>query len=296
MFSLLPIQQIPNGLLPHYKGGVDVLRLDKVHTIVSGNKWFKLKYYLEEAKAGHFESIATFGGAFSNHIIASAYAAKLSGLTSIGIIRGERPAVLSTTLLEARSHGMELIFVSRQDYKDKAGIQSTIDPDHRHYWIPEGGYGLLGTKGIRELYTATPIWQYTHIFMAVGTGTTLAGIIKGALPYQKITGVSVLKNAHSLSSEIAALLTPEEQKKDWHLLENYHFGGYAKRTPELLDFIKTCDQTVNLPLDFVYTAKAFYSLDKELERCSFPMDARPLFIHTGGLQGNQSLPDGLISI
>lgn len=293
MFSLLPIQKIHHGLLPHYKGGVDVLRLDKVHTIVSGNKWFKLKYYLEEALVGQFKCIATFGGAFSNHIVASAYAAKLSGLLSIGIIRGERPSILSPTLLEAQSHGMKLIFVSRQTYNNKANVQKTADPGSEYYWIPEGGYGLLGTKGIRELFTATPLWEYTHIFMAVGTGTTLAGFIKGALPYQQITGISVLKNAKSLTAEIAALLTPDEQKKDWHLLENYHFGGYAKRTPELLDFMRTCHRTVNLPLDFVYTAKAFFALDRELSERPLSTDGRPLFIHTGGLQGNQSLPKDL---
>lgn len=296
MFSLLPIQKIHDGLLPHYKGQVDVLRLDKVHTIVSGNKWFKLKYFLEAAKSGQFKSIATFGGAYSNHIIACAYAAKLSGLACLGIIRGEQPAALSPTLREARAHGMELIFVSRSDYKDKAGIQQAVDPNGTHYWIPEGGYGLLGTKGIRELYTATPIWTYTHIFMAVGTGTTLAGFIKGALPYQQITGVSVLKNAYSLKEEITALLTPQEIEKDWQLLENYHFGGYAKKTPALLDFMNICAKSVNLPLDFVYTAKAFFALDMELSQAALPPDAKPLFIHTGGLQGNQSLSDGIAGL
>lgn len=292
MFSAIPIQSISNELTPHFKGSIDVLRLDKLHTIVSGNKWFKLNRYLTEAKAKGFDTIATFGGAYSNHIVATAYAAKLMDIQALGVIRGERPILHSHTLQNALDYGMKLQFVSRDDYRAKKALQDRIDPLGELYWISEGGYGCLGADGIRDLFKSAPLWQYTHILTAVGTGTTMAGLIKGAYPYQQIIGVSVLKNQKTLLSEIQALLTEEEKLKNYLLLHEQHWGGYAKKSPALLDFMNKVYQIVKLPLDFVYTAKAFYALVEMLAMTELPRDSRILFIHTGGLQGNLSLEKG----
>ncbi|UAY54550.1 1-aminocyclopropane-1-carboxylate deaminase/D-cysteine desulfhydrase [Arachidicoccus terrestris] len=268
--------------------------MDKIHTIVSGNKWFKLSGYLQQAEQNRAKAIATFGGAYSNHIVATAYAARMKGLTSMGIIRGEKPSVLSHTLENALSYNMKLIFVSRTDYKDKQRMQAMHDPDGNYYWIPEGGYGIQGAAGIRDMLKAVPYWDYTHLVTAVGTGTTMAGLIQGALPYQKVIGMAVLNNQNTITVEMEALLDKQDCRKNYQIITDYTFGGYAKKTPELINFMNKTYQTVKLPLDFVYTAKAFYGLKNYLQNAELSEDSRVLFLHTGGLQGNDSLsPDTL---
>lgn len=294
MFSVLPIQLIDNQLFPHYNGKLAVLRMDKIHTIVSGNKWFKLKYYLQEARSGNFKTIATFGGAYSNHIVATAYAAKLAGIKSIGVIRGEKPDTLSHTLQNALDYGMHLEFVNREAYSNKSALKQNLDPNQDNYWINEGGYGDLGATGIQDLFKSAPLWQYTHLVTAVGTGTTMAGLIRGALPYQQVIGVNVLKNQPDIKNEVKALLSPEQQTKNYLFLAGYEFGGYAKKTPVLIDFMNHVNSIVNLPLDFVYTAKTLYALGEYLKTAELPADSQFLFMHTGGLQGNLSLPPGTL--
>jgi len=294
MFSVIPIQALPPEEDASQQCYIDVLRMDKIHTVVSGNKWFKLTGYLQEAQQKNFKTIATFGGAYSNHIVAAAYAAKMCGLSSVGIIRGEKPAMLSHTLKEALSHNMKLIFVSRSEYRDKAQLRKVHDQDKAYYWIPEGGYGPLGVAGIADMLKGIPYWDYTHLVTAVGTGTTMAGLIRGALPYQQIIGIPVLNNHNSIEAEIRALLGEKQIKSTYQLLPDYTFGGYAKKTPALIDFMNNTYKTVKLPLDFVYTAKAFYGLKAYLQDADLADDSRILFLHTGGLQGNQSLPPGTL--
>jgi len=184
---------------------VDILRLDLLHPIVSGNKWFKLQYYLQDAIAGKKNIIATFGGAYSNHIVATAYAAKEAGLQSMGYIRGENPGKLSATLQDAVKYGMQLAFVDREMYRDKELIiQQNHDP--QFYWIMEGGYGNLGSKGAADILKVIDTSGYSHILCAVGTGTMLSGLIRASLPGQEVTGISVLKNHFGLEEEVDALL------------------------------------------------------------------------------------------
>jgi len=273
---------------------MDVLRLDLVHPVVSGNKWYKLLVYLAEAKEQQ-KIILTFGGAFSNHIVATAAITKTMGLKCIGIIRGEEAPVMSHTLLQAKQYGMDLFFVSREAYKQK------IIPDLVYarysagdlYVIPEGGYGLKGALGATGILMQTAARKYTHILSAVGTGTTLAGLITGSTAAENIIGVSVLKNNHSLKQEIEALL-PAGSNHRFKILHQYHFGGYAKYNAELTRFMNTFYKQTGTPTDFVYTAKAFYAATDLLQTGHFAANDNILLVHTGGLQGNLSLPKGTL--
>jgi 1-aminocyclopropane-1-carboxylate deaminase len=274
---------------------VDVLRLDLVHPVVSGNKWFKLKKYISEATHNAREILVTFGGAYSNHIVATAAAAKLNNFKSVGIIRGEEPKDLSYSLLEALRFGMELFFVSREDYKNKFIPDDIFEKYHQNnlYVIPEGGYGKPGASGAEAILSENETKSYSHILCAVGTGTTLAGMTTAAKPGQNIIGIPVLKNNFSLQHEIENILS-EENKNHFTLMHNYHFGGYAKHTEELLHFMNKFYESTGIPTDFVYTAKAFYAAFDLVDQGYFAQTDKLLLIHTGGLQGNRSLKKGTL--
>ncbi len=287
------IQTIEAGWLRQHLVSLDVLRLDEWHSVVSGNKWFKLQYYLKEAKENGFDRVATFGGAYSNHIVATAFACREIGLQSTGIIRGEQPQMLSHTLRAAEDYGMKLTFVSRDAYKNKEAIKSL---DKNAYWISEGGYGHLGADGAADILSLVDAARYTHLACAVGTGTTLAGLIKTALPHQTVLGFSALKNNMSVVEEVRQLLSDEEKQKPFSLIHDYHFGGYAKYTPGLLTYLNEVWQHHQLPLDFVYTGKAWFGLqDSVMNKEIITAGSRILFIHTGGLQGNLSLSKQALS-
>jgi 1-aminocyclopropane-1-carboxylate deaminase len=273
---------------------IDVLRLDLVHPVISGNKWYKLQVYLAEAKEQQ-KIVLTFGGAFSNHLVATAAAAKTMGLKCIGIIRGEEAPVMSHSLVQAKQNGMDLFFISREAYKQKT-IPDLVYASYSAgdlYMIPEGGYGLKGALGASGILPQTAARKYTHILSAVGTGTTLAGLIRASTAAVKIIGVSVLKNNHSLKQEIEALL-PADSNHRFELLHQYHFGGYAKYNAELTRFMNTFYKQTGIPTDFVYTAKAFYAATDLLQTGLFTTNDSVLLVHTGGLQGNFSLPKGTL--
>lgn len=273
---------------------VRVLRLDKIHPVISGNKWFKLQYYLNEAKEQHKKKIVTFGGAWSNHIVAAAAASKMNGFASAGIIRGEQPSTLSITLEQAKEYGMQLYFISREDYSDKkipAELQS-----NDHYFINEGGYGEQGAKGAAAILNYSKK-DFTHCCCAEGTGTMLAGLIRAALPHQKIIGISVLKNnfesdSYRIEENVRALLTGEQ--KDWQIIHEYHWGGYAKFKSALIEFMNEFYRQTNIPSDFVYTGKLFYAVNDLIKNNFFPPRSKLLLIHSGGLQGNLSLKKGTL--
>jgi 1-aminocyclopropane-1-carboxylate deaminase len=277
------------------KNNIDVflLRLDKIHPEISGNKWFKLKFYLSDAVAANKQTIVTFGGAWSNHILATAAACNLHGLQSAGIIRGERPRKLSYTLKKASGYGMKLFFTSRDEYRQKimpAELQSLTGA----CIINEGGYGKKGMEGaatIAEYYEQN---QFTHICCAVGTGTMIAGLINAAKQVQEILGFSILKNNASIEQEIQSLLTEENRKKKYSVNHDYHFGGYAKNSPALIDFMNEFYWQTNIPTDFVYTGKMMYGIHDLISKNFFPKGSRILIIHSGGLQGNNSLPKGTL--
>lgn len=277
-----------------FRATVDVLRLDLLHSVISGNKWFKLKYHLQEATKDH-KALLTFGGAFSNHIVATAAAAKSAGLQSIGIIRGEKPPVLSHTLVQAQAYGMLLFFTSRDSYSQKK-IPSNVFQQYNAgslYTIPEGGYGINGASGARDILLTNKTADYTHIITAVGTGTTLAGLTMAAGENQRVIGISVMKNNFSLSSEIRHLLTPDKWD-GYKLLHDYHFGGYARKAPELLNFMNDFFTRTAIPTDFVYTGRSFYAALDLLRNGYFSSADKLLLIHTGGLQGNLSLKKGTL--
>lgn len=267
----------------------DVLRLDVIDEVISGNKWYKLKKYIEDALKLEKKIIVTFGGAFSNHIVATAAACRLNNLESVGIIRGEEPQKLSHTLIKAKQEGMILVFISRDDYREKRIPVELLAEDH--YLINEGGYGLPGAEGIADMLKEFNTSNYSDIFCAVGTGTMMAGLIKASLPGQQITGITVLKNMPGIENEIIALLIPEERVKTFNLVDHYHFNGYAKYSQELINFMNDFYDINKIPLDFVYTGKLFYGVSQFTKQYNFS-GKKILIVHSGGLQGNLSLPKG----
>ncbi len=268
---------------------IHVLRLDLIHPIISGNKWYKLRFYLEDAINAGFNEIATFGGAYSNHIVATACACYESNIKSVGFIRGEKTFPLSHTLQEAVSYGIDLSFISRSDYKNKTTITANNHFPNR-YWIPEGGYGILGAKGAESILNTVPLQEYTHIISAVGSGTMIAGLLNGSMPHQTVIGISSQKNNLSLESEILSLSFIENHRK-LILLHDYHFGGFAKHPPELLNFMGEFWNKEAIPTDLVYTSKLFFAVRDLLEKKYFNSGDKILVIHSGGLQGNNSLPE-----
>ncbi len=286
-FDKVFVQPIMDPVLTERSIEVSVLRIDKLHPVISGNKWFKLKYHLEDAADKDFGTIASFGGAYSNHLAATAFACKEAGLKSVGIIRGERDAHLSHTLQQAEEDGMQLIFVSRNDFKDIKNIKEKLSqPDW--YWINTGGYSLLGAKGAAEIFN----WiddSYTHILCAAGTGTMMAGLIKAAKEPQTIIGINSMKN-EKLLNDVNDLLSEIEIQKKYALLHDYHFGGFAKHPAALIDFMKRIWHEQQLPTDIVYTAKLLFAAYDLIQKKYFQENSKLMIIHSGGLQGNLSLP------
>jgi 1-aminocyclopropane-1-carboxylate deaminase len=270
---------------------ISILRADLIDPVVSGNKWFKLQLYVRDAIAAGKTTLATFGGPYSNHIVATSTYGASMGLETVGFIRGEKPVALSPTLTGAMENGMTLHFVSREDFEQTEKILSH-NQDPSWAWIPEGGYGITGAEGVKSMLTIKDTAPFDTIICAVGTGTMMAGLIKAAAPHQQVIGLSVLKNNISIDEEIKALLTLEESKKNFEINHDYHFGGYAKHTPALIDFMNDCYKKMELPLDFVYTAKLVYGVEDLATKGKFDPTSKILIIHSGGLQGNRSFKKG----
>lgn len=275
----------------------DVLRLDKIHPFISGNKWFKLRYYLDDANQKGRKVIMTSGGAWSNHILALAAAGQLYGVKTRGKIRGEEPVELSPTLRQAKDMGMELVFISRENYK-RGRISIYTRPDHDAikdlYVIPEGGCGIKGVEGAATILDHCKKENYTHICCAAGTGTMTAGLAWGSSPNTTIVGISTMKNNPEIEKIIHALVPGASFEKRIRMIHDYHFGGYAKHKPELLEFMNEFYRQTNIPSDFVYTGKLFYAIADLASKNYFPPGSRLLLIHSGGLQGNSSLKKGTL--
>ncbi len=284
-----PIQEIKDSLLEEKKVRLFIKREDLIHPIVSGNKWRKLKYNLSKAKEEGKSTILSFGGAYSNHIHALALAAKGMELKSIGIIRGEETLPLNETLSYARSCGMDLHFISREEYKRKTE-KDFIYKLHKKfgdfYLIPEGGYNLEGSKGCEEIIKEIDI-LFDLVCCPCGTGTTLSGIIASLPEGKKAIGFPVLKGGDFLYKEINNLLPKNgvAQNNNWHLETGYHFGGYAKWNKELLDFTDEFEKKYGIPLDQVYTGKMMYGVFDLIEKDTFAFGTAIVAVHTGGLQG-----------
>ena len=265
------------------------LRLDLLHPVVSGNKLFKLKYYLEEAQSNHQKGIVTLGGPHSNHLVASAYAAKESKLESIGLVRGEQPVILSETLRDCQAYGMELKFTSREIF-DATTTNMLQERYPAHLVIQQGGYGKTGMRGAMDILKIKGTEEFDYILAACGSGTTGAGLIRAAHPNQRVVLLSVLKNNFSILDEINALVeSTEKNYPDFDMLFDFHLGGYAKKNTALFKTMNSFHSKHQIPTDFVYTGKlvhGFYQLAKD---SFFPKKSKILLIHSGGLQGNRSL-------
>lgn len=277
---------------------IDIKRCDRVHPVISGNKWYKLKYNLEKVRQSGLGQIITFGGPWSNHIHATAYAAAEAGVKSIGLIRGEEPAEWSETLKDAEKWGMQIEFISREAYREKDSedfkmwLLAEYGPSHI---IPEGGANYLGINGCMEMLEARDE-NYDIICCSAGTGTMAAGIALSLKPHQRLCVFSALKGGFMRDQvrsrlryflmDDAAVTSVMEQIT---VNEEYHFGGYAKWNDDLLAFIKQARDTHELPLDQVYTGKLMYGINAEVRRGNFLESARVLAIHSGGLQGIRSV-------
>jgi 1-aminocyclopropane-1-carboxylate deaminase len=276
---------------------VEVLRLDKIHPEISGNKWFKLKYFLENARKANKQKLVSFGGAYSNHLIALAAASGIYGFSSLGYVRGEKTRKLSHTLLSAEAYGMELHFLTRPDYDQKKKLAAEHPEDEKEpgaLFISEGGAGLDGIRGAEEILSVLPLTRFSHICCAAGTGTTMTGIINGARYDQKIIGVSVLKGTRGFEPLNILQIKNPEKLKNVQMIHKDHFGGYAKKNQHLIDFMNMVFDDSGIPTDFVYTGKLFFSIYRLATEKAFPIGSRVLILHSGGLQGNLSLAPGLL--
>jgi 1-aminocyclopropane-1-carboxylate deaminase len=266
---------------------VSVLRLDLIHPLAGGNKIFKLRYNLERAAASGADTIITCGGAFSNHILATAWTCHSTGFKSIGLIRGEEPAVLSDTLLKARELGMQLDFVSRALYRDKPALESYIRERYNefaYYFIPEGGSNEEGIRGCEDIVSTIPV-PFDQICLACGTGTTLAGVIRSLKPDQTAIGIQVLKGENYIRTEVQKMLP--QDRNNWKVYDQFHFGGYAKSTPELDQYCLQFYEKHMIPVEPVYTGKLFYAVEQLAGQNSFRAGSHLVIVHSGGLQGRQ---------
>ncbi|MBL3654770.1 1-aminocyclopropane-1-carboxylate deaminase/D-cysteine desulfhydrase [Fulvivirga sediminis] len=281
------IQEINNDFLDQKKIQLFVKREDLIHPDVSGNKWRKLKYNLIQAKSEGHHTLLTFGGAYSNHIYATAAAAKEVGFKSIGIIRGEEHLPLNHTLSFAKEQGMHISYMDRSTYRLKKTapiIQQLRDKYGDFYLVPEGGTNNLAIKGCEEIVD-DEVRSFDYVCSASGTGGTLSGIIVGMQGAGQVLGFSALKGDF-LQKEVGDLLKGYGvDYQNWKVNTDYHFGGYAKINAELMSFIHRFREEHNLPLDPVYTGKMMFGLWALIGMDYFEPGSKILAIHTGGLQG-----------
>ncbi|WP_435255467.1 1-aminocyclopropane-1-carboxylate deaminase/D-cysteine desulfhydrase [Tenacibaculum sp. A30] len=283
-------QQIQLPVLANKGIELFVKREDTIHPFVSGNKFRKLKYNIEEAKRQGKETLLTFGGAFSNHIAATAAAGKIAGFKTIGIIRGdelgkdiEKTLAQNKTLKNAFDNGMQFQFVSREVYRNKTSevfIKHLKKEFGDFYLVPEGGTNALAVQGCEEILTNEDE-KFDYICCAVGTGGTISGLINSAKEHQEVIGFPALKGDF-LADEIQPYV---KGNTNWNLQTDYHFGGYGKYTPELIRFINEFKEQTNIPLDPIYTGKLLYGIIDLVSKDMFPVNSKILAIHTGGLQG-----------
>jgi 1-aminocyclopropane-1-carboxylate deaminase len=262
-----------------------IRREDLIHPFISGNKFRKLKYNLVQAKAENHHTLLTFGGAFSNHIAATAFAGKEYDFKTIGIIRGdelESKILINPTLKFAQECGMKFKFVTREKYRHKTEaefIENLKNEFGNFYYVPEGGTNEFAVKGCEEILTQEDS-QYDFVCCSVGTGGTISGLINSVLPHQKVLGFPALKGDF-LKEEIRKFAFND----NWELITDYHFGGYGKVKTELIAFINQFYLENKIPLDPIYTGKMVFGVMDLINTNYFPDDSKILLIHTGGIQG-----------
>lgn len=270
-----------------------IKREDLLHPHISGNKYRKLKYNLQQARLENKTTLLTFGGAYSNHIAATAAAGKEFGFNTIGVIRGEELSAenpSSPTLHFAKSNGMQLHFISRENYRLKDTAEFLLKLEQQFgdfYLIPEGGTNSLAVKGCEEILTDEDAC-FDFICAAVGTGGTISGLVNTSKVHQKVIGFSALKGDF-LSEEVKKWTG----KNNWHITDGYCFGGYAKINRDLIEFINQFKQETGIQLDPVYNGKMMYGIFKMIAEEKFPKKSRILAVHTGGLQGIAGMNENL---
>lgn len=284
-----PLQKLSDQIFEKAQVNVYIKREDLIHPIVSGNKWRKLKYNLLEAKATEQKTILTFGGAYSNHLYATAAAGNAMGFETIGVVRGVEFAENDTPTLQfCREQNMKLQFVSREEYKHRNSLSylyELVQKLEHPFLIPEGGTSELGLKGVAEMVTETgeQLESPPDFFaVAAGTGGTAAGLLSAGA---NVLAFSALKGGEFLETDIQDLLVHSEQKGNLKLFTEYHFGGYAKWNTELTDFMDSFKNRFDVQLEQVYTAKMFYGLFDQIEKGYFKAGSTIVAVHTGGLQG-----------
>lgn len=285
------IQTIDGWWYNNQVAEVAMLRLDIIHAEVSGNKWYKLKHNINYCQKQGVNSILTFGGAYSNHLAATAAMAQMSGLRSIGIVKGKYAEANPTpTLLSCINNGMQLVYVTNEEYRqknDKGYLLVLAERFDNPLIIPEGGANALGRVGAEEIVSLIPE-RFTHIAVPVGTGTTLIGIVNSCNDDVAVIGFAPMKGGAYLNAEVKPYLK-SNRADSYHIYDDWHFGGFGKHNEELISFMNQFYIQHNIPLDKVYTAKMMYGLKAQIEQGLYPQDVKILCIHTGGLQGNQSL-------
>jgi 1-aminocyclopropane-1-carboxylate deaminase len=284
-----PVHQITNPLFDTHGVKVYLKRDDLIHPMISGNKWRKLKYLLKVAQRQLKNHLVTFGGAYSNHLLATAAAAAKFGFKATGIVRGE--AVDNNTLFLCKLHGMQLQFTDRESYRDKPALFTKyFGADENAFFIDEGGSSADGARGCSELVDELTD-TYDHIFCACGTGTTAAGIINGLTKHQhqtKFNAVPVFKNGGFIKDEIDKFLIAPA---NYDLHFDYHFGGYGKATDELISFVKEFVAATGIVIEPVYTGKMMYALYDLISKGYFKPGSKILAIHSGGIWGLLGMKD-----
>ncbi len=283
------IQPLHAGWYSGKVAAIDMLRLDQLHPVISGNKWYKLRLNILYAQEHNFKTLVTFGGGFSNHLIATACAAKKAGMGSVGVVRGKYDK-LTPTLIACQQEGMQLVFVTKEDYNqkdDKVWINDLARHFDEIYIIPEGGANEPGRKGA-GLINRFINNSYTHIAVSVGTGTTLAGLRNSLPAEQSMLGFVPMKQGGYLREYIATHLNPGKNE-NWQLLDSWNFGGFGKWNTELITFMNDFHNTNNIPLDIIYTSKMMFGLRELIYSDTFQPTDKILCIHTGGLQGNEGV-------
>jgi len=286
---VVPLISVSLPILSEFGVRLSILREDLIHPYISGNKWRKLKYNLWEAKRLQYDTLLTFGGAYSNHIRAVACAGKELGFRTIGIIRGEETLPLNSSLLYAKNMGMQIYYLDRTTYRQKNN-QALIAQFHKQfgdfYLIPEGGTNLLAVKGCTEIWQNIPD-DVDLVCCACGTGGTIAGIIAGAPSGATIWGFPVLKGGEFLYNDIQNLLQQYQpfpiSDVSWKLITDYHFGGYAKKSTLLTKFIEDFIAQTQIPIEFVYTGKMLYGIFDLISTQKIPKNTHIVAVHTGGI-------------
>jgi len=284
------LQPVIHPLFEEHKISVEIKRDDLIHPVISGNKWRKLKYNIDHVVKNQLKGIVSFGGGYSNHIHALAYACHQAKIKSIGLIRGEAQYANNFTLTCAKKWGMQLQFVDRKTYRrrQEKDFLDELEAQYKDYFIiPEGGTNHLALPGVAEIcYELNNQTQFDTLITPVGSAGTLSGLIVGDKNKHNIIGIAILKQAEYLLKDIANILPPSAlQYNKWQLMTDYHCGGYAKFSQEALMELRDFINKTQIPFEPIYSGKMILALLDLVKKNTFPKGHRIVLLHTGGLQG-----------